>query len=149
MAEGLQHQCGGILGLLTFLDDAEKRKALEADLLDKGLRLRWVADGKPRHDFSWRDLLVIVQESPQHSALYRHSSEDWMWDHSSMLLADVADSLRIIAWQKTEGAQRKPPVGQPEPIPRPGVKPAHKHKKGTAVPINEVMARRAAFFDRR
>lgn len=140
MAEGCRYRSGGILGLLALLEDERKGRAIRADLLDKGLRLRWLCDGI--HDFNWRDLLDIVTESSRLSALYRAlHPEDWYWSQEAMLLALVSDRLAILAWQKTENGRKG--IKEPEPYPRPGIKPSVRTVKGSAMPMNQVHDRLA------
>jgi len=70
-----------------------------------------------------------------------------MWDTENMLLADIADSNRIIAWQKTKDGQKGRNV--PKPIPRPGVEDTKsKRVKGDAIPINEFTQRLEALRSR-
>ncbi len=144
MAERLTGDCGGILGILVLAEDPVKGRALESDLVNAGLRLRWVND--ELHDFTWRDLKVFIAEAGPGTALFRAHNPEWVWDQHAMLLADIADGIRILAWQKTKDAQSK--RNQPKPIPRPGIGPdkTEKQHKGTGVPVNEFAARRAAFF---
>lgn len=138
MAEGCWYRSGGILGLIELLDDEKKGRAIRSDLLDRGLRLRWLCDGI--HDFNWRDLLDIVTESSRMSALYRAlHPEDWYWSHEAMLLALVSDRLAILAWQKTENGRKG--IKEPEPYPRPGIKPSVRTVKGSALPMDQFHAR--------
>lgn len=70
-----------------------------------------------------------------------------MWDTSNMLAADMADTLRIMAWQKTKDGQKKRNV--PKPIPRPGVEDKSSRRvKGDAIPINEFTDRLNALRSR-
>lgn len=60
---------------------------------------------------------------------------DWNWQLQEHLLAAIADTIRWIAWTKTKGAKHG--QGRPDPIPRPGVKPAHE-RIGTAAPLDTI-----------
>lgn len=136
MAEGIRRDSGGIDGLLDLID--KHGKALEADLICAGLRLRNV--GSP--DFTWRDLLVFVQESSQDSALFRKMyPEQYQWDNQNMLLAGILDAMNIQIWMQTKDG--KYGRNKPEPIPRPGIKPARRRTKGVAVPIDQFKKRLA------
>ncbi|MCA1841342.1 MAG: DUF5361 domain-containing protein [Actinobacteria bacterium] len=132
MAEGFEYHGGGILGILEILEDSKKYRALERDLLEHGLRLRQVGS----RDFTWRDLFAFVSESAQDSAFFRASfPTEWMWDHKSLLLAEVADRLAILAWQNTEdGHKGKRP---PAPMDRPGIEQPNHKVKGEAIPLDE------------
>jgi len=133
VAEGCWCKSGGILGLLAELDDDKKSLALESDLLRSGFRLRQVGDVQ----FTWRDLIAYVRESPQNSAFYRASHPDtWMWDHTAMLMAGVYDLLSILAWQNTDDGHKG--KNMPEPMPRPGVVPTKRKITGKALPISEI-----------
>lgn len=85
---------------------------------------------------TWRDLKVLIRHAPADSALARSLySEEHQWQLTQYLLADMADSLRWLVWSKTAAAQDG--RDRPEPIPRPGLKPAVE-RIGTAAGI-EVM----------
>lgn len=81
-----------------------------------GLRLSDL--GTPR--LSWRDLLVIVNQSPPGSALWRSKAAaedvDPAWGLQEQLLAGIFDVLRIGNWQRGGGKGQKPRL-----MPRPGV----------------------------
>lgn len=93
--------------------------------------------------FPWADLVAILATVRPGDILYSAMyPEHDMWDHKSMLLADIADSLRVIVWQG--GKRRK--ADFPRPIPRPGVEDKHERRfGGTAVEIDEMQA----FLDRK
>lgn len=57
---------------------------------------------------------------PAGSALDRAVNPDWMWDLPSLLLAQLVDDQRSIAWNQAPKGKRGPP---PKPIPRPGHRP--------------------------
>lgn len=135
MAEGIGGHPGGILGLLDLLDDPVKKRALERDLIAVGLRLRNVGS----EEFDWRDLIVFVREADQDSAIYRAFNPDWMWTHEAMLLADVVDTLSLLAWMQSEDGRKK--VNRPKPIPRPGTR--DRKVKGKPLPMNQVRAKMA------
>jgi len=60
--------------------------------------------------------------------------EEHEWDLSSLLLAEIADAVRVGNWQRGSGKK----ADYPKPIPRPGVTPtAEKYGKG-AIPIDEM-----------
>lgn len=136
MAEGCGREPGGIEGVLSLCD--EHGQALESDLIDKGLRLRWV--GEPW--FTWRDLIVIIRESKQDSALMRSMHpESYRWGQTEHLLADLLDLTNILVWFKTKDGQKG--RNRPAPYPRPGVdQDAGKRRvKGSAVPMDQVHQR--------
>lgn len=89
---------------------------------------------------SWRDLLVIVKNLPQSSALHKsvHGVEESAWTISDYLLAQIADTAAWLAWTKTKDAEKN--RNQPKPIPRPGVEDESKKKiGGSTLPIGEMM----------
>lgn len=60
---------------------------------------------------------------------------DASWQLSELLLAAAVDSLHWLVWSKTKGAKRG--TGQPDPIPRPGVKP-RRERIGTPASIDKI-----------
>ncbi len=104
---------GGILGLLELLD--EHQEAVERELIELGLRLRWLGTDR----LSWRDLLVVVRQSPPGSPIDRAMNPDHMWGLPEQLAASIVDSLRIANWMQTEDGSKN--RNQPKPLPRPGV----------------------------
>lgn len=128
MARGVGYRRGGIQGLVELLD--EHGEAVEYDLIALGLRL---ADlGTPR--LTWRDLLVIVRQSPRTSALNRaRLGEAADWGVTDHLLAGVFDLLAGANWQR--GGDNKAP--RPKPLKRPGSKPEGQKFGGDAIPISE------------
>lgn len=113
MAGGLAGEHGGIRSLLILLD--EHQEAIEYDLIRLGLRLDWL--GTPR--LSWRDLLVIVKQSPRSSALAMAvHGEQTQWGVLEHLTGHVVDLLQLANWQR--GGKKAGP--RPKPIPRPGSK---------------------------
>ncbi|MGW2662802.1 DUF5361 domain-containing protein [Nocardia tengchongensis] len=125
MAYSLGDQPGGILSLAALLE--EHSEAIEYDLIVLGLRLRDL--GCPA--FSWRDLKAIVNQASPDSALVRaRFPEQQPWQLSQMLLADLVDTVRWVAWTKSTDARHN--RNRPDPIPRPGIKSAVE-RIGTAV----------------
>lgn len=105
-----------------------------------GLHLRDL--GKPW--FTWADLLAIVKDNPEDSALTRSVNgtppEDRAWTLDRMLMADMADTLRLLMWAKTEDGQKG--RNQPERIPRPGVSDRDVEaigSKESALPADEIL----------
>lgn len=89
---------------------------------------------------TWRDLYVIVKQSPPDSAIYRSTAgPDHAWGLQEHLLAGVFDLLAAANWQRAGDEKAK----RPERLERPGVKKqidgqvlAH----GKAVPIEDMNA---------
>lgn len=109
MAGGVEHQPGGILGLLRILN--EHGEAVEYDLIRLGLRLDQLGTKR----LSWRDLWVIVRQSGRDSALARSlHGERVGWTQETWLLADIFDVLQAANWQRNLGKGPKP-----KPFPRP------------------------------
>lgn len=119
---------GGIASLVRLLD--EHGEAVEYDLITLGLRLEW--RGTPR--LSWRDLLVIVQQSPRTSAPSREvNGAVAAWSVTDYLLADIYDVLANANWQRAN-AGKKSPSARPKPYPRPG---KQQGRSGGALPKTE------------
>lgn len=91
-------------------------QAIQADLIDRGLRLRHLGT----EALTWGDLSAVIAHLPVESATFRAVKTDWMWGLPEMLFADIADSLHWLVWAKTTDAQKG--RNHPKPIPRPGVK---------------------------
>lgn len=120
-----------ILGLLDLLDQYEE--AVSYDCISLGLRLRNVGT----EDFTWGDLLAIVQQSPRSSALFRAMHpEEAEWGMQEQLLALVADYLAAGNWQRGQGSKKN----YPKPIPRPGVTSPDKKFGQEAVSMEEMKA---------
>jgi len=67
---------------------------------------------------TWRDLYVIVRQSPPDSALHRSVvGPDHIWDLQGHLLAGIYDVLSVANWQRGGDEHAK----KPERLPRPGV----------------------------
>lgn len=129
MAEGQRRDAGGIRSLRELIDS--HKEAVEYDLLTHGLRL----DDLGTERLSWRDLLVIVRQSPPGSALDRAQHPDSAdWGMSELLLAAAVDALNVANWQRAGGTQRD----YPKPIPRPGVKSDDTQIGKGAVPMDEM-----------
>lgn len=112
MAGGFAGGSGGIFGLCRLL--REHGEAVEYDLIALGLRLEWLGTDA----LSWRDLLVIVKQSPRGSALSRAvNGEDDFWGLPEHLLAGIFDLLASANWQRGGDEKAK----RPDPFPRPGV----------------------------
>ena len=127
MAGGLRDHGGGIQGLVQLLD--EHGEAIEFDLLAVGLRL----DDLGTERLTWRDLLVVVRQSPLGSALDRSQhGEDSQWTLANQLGAIIADRLDILIWQNGGGKG-----DQPEPILRPGVTPRGRTFGRGALPMSK------------
>ena len=120
MGEGLEGRSGGITGLVRVIRD--HGEALEADLIERGLRLRNVGT----EEFTWADLSAIVRHLPDSSALVRDSMDDLQrekaqWGVAEQLMAVMANALNVLVWAKTEDASKG--INKPEPILPPGVTP--------------------------
>lgn len=134
MAGSIGHYLGGSRSLLALI--WEHGEAVEYVLITHGLRLRDVGSTR----FTWRDLLVIVKQSPASSALYRavHGQEESEWTLQNHLLAGIGDSLAWLVWAKTEDAARK--RNRPRPIPRPGIQDDSKKQIGSGtLPADEMV----------
>lgn len=101
------------------------------DLIRLGLRLRDVGT----EEFTWGDLKVIIENTPQDSALYRAMNPDeHAWDLPTLLLAEAVDALHVANWQRGSGKRKD----YPKPIPRPGIEPdAVTYGKG-AIPLDDM-----------
>lgn len=103
---------------------------LESHLIHMGLRLRNLRPDYTNDDFVYSDLWVILTTLDPGcrlaNAIAGYDKTHEKWNLTNMLLADTVDTLRILAWQKTEdGAKGKRP---PEPVQRPGVTRTNKDK---------------------
>ena len=77
----------------------------------------------------------MVRQGGTDTALYRAMNpEDWQWTLESLLIAEVADSLAVANWQRSDGKKRD----YPKPIPRPGVEPDSTTYGKGAIPIDEM-----------
>lgn len=134
MAEGCGREPGGIFGVLTLCD--EHGEALESDLIDRGLRLRDVGT----QGFTWNDLIVIIRQIPEKSALMRSKHPDiYNWGQAEHLLADIFDVASLLLWAKTKDGQKN--RNRPDPYPRPGVeKPERIGDKANAISVDEMNA---------
>ena len=122
---------GGIAGLVLLLE--EHGPAVEFDLIRLGLRLRDLGS----EAFSWRDLLVIVQNGGPDTALARTMRPDEApWGLSEHLLAVIADAVISGNWMQSKDGQRN--RNRPKPIQRPGVVPDKKKFGGQAESIDTI-----------
>ena len=123
MAGRRKGDAGGIQSLRRLLE--ELPDAVEYDLITLGLRLRDL----PCERLTWRDLKVIVTRMPQHkSALAAEQrSDDAPWALNEHLLAEIADTQRLLLWAKTKDGTKN--RNRPQPIPRPGRRPEKFGKK--------------------
>ena len=95
------------------MEDPEFCRAVEAELIKVGLRLRWLCDGTDR--LNWRDVQVVILEADQGSAIARHElGESAFWTVDTHLLAGVLDALNGANFQRSGGRGKKP-----SPVPRP------------------------------
>lgn len=88
--------------------------------------------------FSIRHLADLVLNLPRESATVRAVAPETVWGPQEHLLAEVADTLRWIAWSKSsDGAKNR---NKPKPIPRPGQadKSAGRFKDAAVLPVDEV-----------
>lgn len=92
----------------------EHGEALTYDLLTVGMRLRDLGTDA----LTWEELLAVVRQQPQDSALGRavHGA-DVAWGLPEQLLAAIADTLAMQFW--ADHNRRK--AHKPKPIERPGV----------------------------
>ncbi|WP_051432586.1 hypothetical protein [Promicromonospora kroppenstedtii] len=119
--------------LLETLDDDEHREAIEADLIALGLRLRHAGTDA----LAWHELYAVIRHLPRTSAFYRATHpDDHEWSLDALLLAEVADALRVANWQRGGGRRHE----YPKPIPRPGVEPESTTYGKGAVSIDEMEA---------
>lgn len=102
-----------IISLIDAMDrDPNFSMAVERELIEVGVRWRWVNDGSDR--LSWDDVIALIATAGPDSAIVRDARKDeWEWDLTNQLLAFIADQLKMSAWDG-KGAR-------PKPIPRPGV----------------------------
>jgi hypothetical protein len=130
---GLRCRRGGIRGLLELI--RQHREALEYDLIALGLRLDWLGTRR----LTWRDLWVVVSQSPKGSAVHRAQAPgEWEWDLQADLTAGVFDALQIANWQR--GRARRSEF--PKPLPRPGVEPdSQTIGSGVGIPMDEMAKR--------
>ena len=88
-----------MIGLLDLIE--EHGEAVEYDLIDAGLRLRWLGT----EALSWRDLLVRVRLSPKGSALYRTMHPHPDHTHEVELLRRIEYHTGWLTWAKTKDAE--------------------------------------------
>lgn len=103
---------GGIIGLLQL--PREQWQAIESDLLDKGLAVSDLFNGR----LTWRALAAMVAHSRRDTALMRTVYEEQVaWGPTEQLLADAVDALNLQTWLASDTKKSK----RPKPIKRPGV----------------------------
>lgn len=124
----------------SVIATVEKNRApLEADLIERNLRLR----NCPSPEFNWRDLWVFITYADVHTNIVAaEHPERAGWGRLELLMADVADNTDWLVWAKTKAAQERGAT-PPERRPRPGVKPAEV-RKGSKVkpsPISKIRER--------
>ncbi len=130
MARALGAEPGGILSLDALLE--EYCEAIEYDLIVLGLRLRMLGTA----ELDWTDLRAIVKHLPLDAALLRAMHpEASRWRTAEHLLADAADSLRWLAWARTDDGRRG--RNMPEPIVRPG-RQSNRERVGTATELDQM-----------
>lgn len=133
---------GDLLQVATVLQD--HREPVEADLIDKGLRLRQC----PTPEFNWQDLKVILRHLPVTSKTIAAMFPDRAgWTREALLLAEQVDSLHWLQWAQTKDGRKG--RNRPKPIPRPGVveeqqRPGAKPKPAPLSVIKQRMADRYA-----
>lgn len=80
-------------------------------------------------------MFTVVRQSPRSSALFRAMHpEEHEWNLPELLLAEIADAVRVANWQRGEGKR----ADYPKPIPRPGVKAASTTYGKDAIPISDM-----------
>ena len=137
MARGLRGHGGGIASLRELI--RRHKEAVEYDLIALGLRLDWLGT----EALSWRDLLVIVRQSPSMSAISRAlRPEESAWGLSEHLQAMTFDVLQQIAWLQSEDGMKG--RNRPTPLPRPGAKAEETRTGTTALDLDEMAALLAA-----
>ncbi|MDN6706374.1 DUF5361 domain-containing protein [Corynebacterium glyciniphilum] len=121
-------QPGGIQWLWRELEQDNLRVAIESDLIDGGMRLRWFEDPADAAH-TWHDLFIFVRSRGTDSAYIRQKvdPEKLMWTPDRQLLASAVDLLSVQVWQPTKDGRRG--RNRPKPIPRPGVKDAGRETK--------------------
>lgn len=132
MAGRQRCDAGGIRSLRELI--GSHSEAVEFDLIGLGLRLDWLGS----ESLSWRDLWVIVRQSPRTSALFRATNPDAAdWGLAEQLTAAVFDAVQVGNWQRASGKRHE----RPRPIPRPGVEPEGKTFGSTPIPMHEMAER--------
>lgn len=131
MVGSVRYLAGGILGLCRLL--TEHGEAIEYELIKLGLRRDWLGT----EHLSWRDLLVIVHQSPVGSTLDRATrGEPAAFGPTDHLLAAVINILQGMSWQL--GNDAKAP--KPKPFVLPGQEDDSTMHKGAGRTIEEVNA---------
>lgn len=100
------------------MDDDGFRMSVEAELIDKGLRLRWLCDGTDR--LNWRDLQVVIWSAGPESLITQHEMPDHHgWSTTEYLLANVVDAVRSIGHGLSGSKARFEPMWRPPEISAP------------------------------
>lgn len=104
---------GGILALAAVAFSAEYGPAIESDLIDCGLRLRWISDGTDR--LTWRDLQVRLQTAGRDTRLFAAVNPELAeWTADTDLLTLILHTLQGANWQRSGGKGPKPELlGRP------------------------------------
>lgn len=137
MAGGRPDRRGGIRRLLEL----NREGALEADLIDRGLRLRDC--GTP--EFTWSDLRAVVRWLPPTANIHRvRDPEVARWASiEAQLLAELVDAAHVEWWAKTRDGHKN--RNRPKPIKRPGVAEPQKTTPGgkqqMAMPLVDFLRR--------
>lgn len=125
-----------IMQLLVLAD--QYSGALEADLINKGMRLR----DFPSERHTWRDLWVFVTYGGVHTHTFAATNpEKAGWGRIEQLIAGISDNVSWMQWAKTEAAQHG--SEPPDLIVRPGVK-AREVRPGSRVkpaPLSRIRER--------
>ena len=132
MDGSLRGEPPGIFGLLDLLE--EHGEAVEYDLIALGLRLRDLGTER----LTWRDLLVVVRQAPEGSALVRATVPAPLFGVPERLALLIEHRLRVLIWQNSGG---KGPAPEPMPVPGDGSVDGDASWVGDALPIEELNAR--------
>lgn len=117
--------------LLALLD--EHQEAVEYELIALGLRLHWLGA-----DLTWRDLLVVVRQSPPGNAIARSiDPQGAAWGVAEHLQRHTIDLLAAANWMASEDGSKG--RNRPKPYPGPGVVDPDEAVYGSgAVPLDEL-----------
>ncbi|MET7752307.1 MULTISPECIES: DUF5361 domain-containing protein [Actinomycetes] len=134
MAHPFGDQRGGILGLVGLIN--KYREAIESDLIDRGLRLRWLGT----ESLTWVDLRSIIACLGPESALGRAMNplppEEREWGLTEHLIAHLVDLTNLLWWAQTKDGQNN--MNRPSRIPRPGIKDDVSNFGDEPMPISEM-----------
>ena len=105
---------GGIIYVVDQLENDQVRLEVENELINRGLRFRWLGDGTDR--LTWHDLAVIIRTADPDTQLGRElRGEPSEWSLDQYLLASLVDGVHLLLWQNGG-----PKAKKPELLPRPG-----------------------------